>query len=924
MRTDRRGWSAGLVSLLAVVPLAGLMVPAGGTSPAAPSQRAALAEPPNGCSSSLSGDFLGRRACPAGAAAAAPVLPAGFALEAVPTGQAANDLTGFVELPSGDGAITIGKCGKVTFVPSAGAPRRLTTVPTACIQDIGLVGIAVPPNFAASRQVYTLYSYDGGDGHRYGRLSHWTVDSATAPTTMVGEQVVPLGTITEDGLSHGPGTVLFAPDGTIYVGFGDAASFTTVDANAHRAQDPAGPYGKVLHIDTTGRGLPGNPLYDPAHPTSWRSRVFAMGMRNPFRFVLRPANGHLYIGDVGWNTWEEHNVSVPGSNFGWPCYEGTGRTGGYSATAFCQADYAANTRHDNPLYTYPHNGVGATAVGGVFTSTASSYPAAYRGAYFVGDYARGTITVLRPDANDHLTTSAEAFASGIGGPVDFQLDPASGDVVFADILSGNLYRIRYAPGNRAPVAVAAQDADRSNPDQLTAAFDASGSYDLDGDQLSYSWDFGDGQTGTGISPVHRYAAATPVTVTLTVSDGRSTGTATVRVAPGNHPPQLALSANQPSSHLFAVGEPISLSATATDAEDGPLTASVQWQELLLHCPSGGPCHTHPSITGTGATFGDSFTDHGGDTRMVFTASVTDSAGAVARADYTALPDVHTLSVASPYPVTIDGFTVSTWQAVAGEQVALVAPAARLSASFNGWSDGVAGATRTLTMPRADVALTARYVDAIDVKYAAFGGQTSVLGTPVGNETAIAGGSWRPYQRGGIYWSPATAAHEVHGGIHSKYLAVGGPATWGFPITDESAAPDGRYSRFQRLLIGWTATYGAHTVANGDLTEYLHLGGPAAYGLPYIDETRTPDGRGSYQHFTPKAPTGRSIYYYPGIGSHEVHGGIRATWASLGWERSRLGYPISDEFSVAGGRRSNFQHGYITWNATTRKTTVHYT
>src|SRR5919199_1479716 len=332
---------------------------------------------------------------------------------------------------------------------------------------------------------------------------------------------------------------------------------------------PAGPYGKVLHIDTTGRGVPGNPFYDPAQPTSWRSRVFAMGMRNPFRFVLRPTNGHLYIGDVGWNTWEEHNVGVPGSNFGWPCYEGTGRTGGYSATAFCQADYAANTRHDNPLYTYPHNGVGATAVGGVFTSTASSYPASYRGAYFAGDYARGTITVLRPDANDHLTAPAEAFASGIGGPVD------------------------------------------------------------------------------------RYAAATPVTVTLTVSDGRSTGTATVRVAPGNHPPQLALSTNQPSSHLFAVGEPISLSATATDAEDGPLTASVQWQELLLHCPSGGPCHTHPSITGTGATFGDSFTDHGGDTRMVFTASVTDSAGAVARADYTALPDVHTLSVASPYPVTID-------------------------------------------------------------------------------------------------------------------------------------------------------------------------------------------------------------------------------------------------------------------------------
>ena len=843
----------------------------------------------------------------------------------MPTGQAAYDLTGFVELPSGAGAITIAKCGKVTYVPADGTPpRQLATVLAACVQDIGLVGVALPPNFATSHQVYTLYSRNGGDGHRYARLSHWTVNSATAPTSMTGEQSVLPDTVTEDALSHGPGTVLFAPDGTIYFGLGDAASFSSVDVNAHRAQDPTSPYGKIFHINTAGNGLPGNPFYDPADPASWRSRVFALGMRNPFRFTLDPANGHLYLGDVGWNTWEEDNVGVPGSNFGWPCYEGTGQTGGYNTTSYCQADYAAKTRHDNPLYSYPHNGVGAAVVGGVFTSPDSTYPTSYRGAYFVGDYARGTISVLRPDINDHLTAPVEAFASSVGGPVDFQLDPGSGDVVFADIVSGNLDRIKYAPGNRAPVAVAAQDAAHSNPDQLTAAFDASGSYDLDGDNLTYSWDFGDGHTGTGVAPVHQYASAAPVAVKLTVSDGQASGTSSLQVVPSNHPPVLTLSANQPASHLFAVGEAVNLSATATDAEDGVLTTNIQWQELLLHCPAGGACHTHPGITGTGGTFSDSFTDHGGDTKMVFTATVTDKDGAVTRADYTAEPDVHTLSVSSPYSVTINGFTVATYQAVAGQQLALVAPEARLSASFTGWSDGNTNASRSLTMPRADVALTVNYTDAIDAKYAAFGGPTSVLGNPTGNETAIAGGSWRPYQRGGIYWLAATGAHEVHGGIFAKYVAVGGPATWGFPTTDESAAPDGRYSSFQRLLIGWTQTYGAHTVANGDLTEYVHLGGPAAYGLPYIDETRTPDHLGSYQHFTPNSPFGRSIYYYPGIGSHEVHGGIRATWASLGWERSRLGYPTSDEFSIAGGRQSNFQHGYITWNATTRLTTVHYT
>ena len=266
---------------------------------------------------------------------------------------------------------------------------------------------------------------------------------------------------------------------------------------------------------------------------------------------------------------------VPGSNFGWPCWEGTGHTGGYETTSFCADQYATNARHDAPLYTYPHNGVGAVAVGGVFTGTGSSYPAAYRGVYFMGDYARGTISVLRPDNNDQLTAPVEAFGSNIGAPVDFQLDPASGDVVYADIVSGDLVRIKYAAGNRAPFAAAAQDESRSNPDQLIAAFDASGSYDLDGDPLTYSWNFGDGKSGTGIAPVHQYASAAPVTVTLTVSDGRATGTATLKVSPANHPPHLSVtSCNPPARRPVRGRRSHPLSATATDVEDGNLTSSI--------------------------------------------------------------------------------------------------------------------------------------------------------------------------------------------------------------------------------------------------------------------------------------------------------------------------------------------------------------
>ena len=92
--------------------------------------------------------------------------------------------------------------------------------------------------------------------------------------------------------------------------------------------------GKLWRIDPdTGAGLPSNPFYDSADPYAPRSRVWAMGLRNPFRFTRRPGVGStdpadgnpgvFYVGDVGWTRWEDlHIVDAPGLNFGWPIYEG--------------------------------------------------------------------------------------------------------------------------------------------------------------------------------------------------------------------------------------------------------------------------------------------------------------------------------------------------------------------------------------------------------------------------------------------------------------------------------------------------------------------------------------------------------------------------------------------------------------------------
>jgi hypothetical protein len=151
---------------------------------------------------------------------------------------------------------------------------------------------------------------------------------------------------------------------------------------------------------------------------------------------------------------------------------------------------------------------------------------------------------------------------------------------------------------------------------------------------------------------------------------------------------------------------------------------------------------------------------------------------------------------------------------------------------------------------------------IDVAYLRLGGASGFLGKPVDAERSTPDGvGWyRTYEHGSIHWSPATGAHETHGLIEQKWAQL-----------------------------GWEQGF---------------------LGFPTTDETTAPDGAGRYNHFR-----GGSIYWTPQTGAHEVHGYIRERWAALGWERSALGYPTSDEQARANrpGRVSYFQHGRIEWS-----------
>jgi PKD repeat protein len=177
---------------------------------------------------------------------------------------------------------------------------------------------------------------------------------------------------------------VFAQDGTLLVSAGDGGSASTTDTGpntssgsyrvaaladgiirpdedvgAFRSQQIDSLNGKILRIDPlTGDGISSNPFFDVANPKSTRSRVWALGLRNPFRITLKPLTGAndpaigdigvLYIGDVGWETIEELDVADrPGLNFGWPLFEGL------SAQPVGQAGYEGNwlnPRAPNPLY----------------------------------------------------------------------------------------------------------------------------------------------------------------------------------------------------------------------------------------------------------------------------------------------------------------------------------------------------------------------------------------------------------------------------------------------------------------------------------------------------------------------------------------------------------------------------------------------
>lgn len=874
--------------------------------------------------------------------AAAPQFPAGFVRTQINAGGE-GALMDFAFLPDGQGTIsrnmiTLSKQGGVRFVNGNGTSRQIGTIPNVYdTGDMGTISLSLAPNYSSSRQVAVLGTYQANP-YPLGRIDIYTVDNATNPTSFTFTRTV-LDGITQNnnpngGLSHGPGTVIWAPDGTLYAGFGDAARWNNVDPGALRALDPDDPHGKILHITAAGQGVPSNPYYNVAFPSSWRSRMFASGQRNPFRFSFDPQRSDvLYVGDVGWGTYEKITITRAGTVGGWPCYEGVNGTGGHRAAGYqdlvqCQ-DYYRTGQIDQPgsttyketiprptaaLWNMNRAGLGAAIVGGAFY-TGTSYPAAYQGAYFFGNYPPDSPSKLFSLMTDGSTLTrppeAAGFASSIGGPVAIHPGPG-GDLYYADVTEGSIWQLKYVPGNRPPEVKVTTT---TNASTKTVCFDARGTIDLDGDSYTVRINFGDGSSGNGTEVCHTYPGATPTTTynaTITATDSAGdAGIKTVTVAPANSAPVITVVAAPSAAKKFAVGEGIAIQLRASDTEDGQ--RSIIEQTDMVHCASAADCHTHsdgtvsvPTDSNGVAIYQTVFDDHGQNTAKVLRFTARDSLGVETTWSYRANPDLRTVTVVSPAPVTIDGILTTSLQVAVGSQNSVSVPETSEYLVFNNWSDGGAR-THDFTMGTTDKQLEARFITAIDKFNQTLEGR---LGNPVSVETGVGTGRMRPYQYGAIYWSPAHGAHFTVGGIRGAYEGSGGPlGLLGFPLTSEFAINGGARQNFEGGAFVWNAsTGGTYQMYGANGAKYNALGAEnSRLGLPVSNEYVVAGG-GVRQDFQ-----GGYLLWSPATGSRMLVGGIRGAYDARGGSGGPLGFPISDEFVVNGGVRQDFQNGSLIWS-----------
>ena len=290
----------------------------------------------------------------------------------------------------------------------------------------GLLSVAFHPLYGTNGFLFVNYTNRNGDTQieRYTvSADRNVVDPATAKLILAIDQPYS---------NHNGGLVMFGPDGMLYVGMGDGGSQRDPHNNG---QNPNALLGKLLRINVD-RGDPYSvPSGNPFASGGGKGEIWAVGLRNPWRFSFDKPTGLLYIGDVGQDKYEEVNIAPAnraGVNYGWSAMDGPD----------CFKSSTCNkSQFQQPALTYTHDSGTCSIIGG-FVYRGRAIPEVV-GQYFYSDYCNSWVRSLSY-ANDKVRSYHQWIDGGLGSIVSFGED-STGELYICSS-NGRVYRIVKRPG----------------------------------------------------------------------------------------------------------------------------------------------------------------------------------------------------------------------------------------------------------------------------------------------------------------------------------------------------------------------------------------------------------------------------------------------------------------------------------------------
>lgn len=504
------------------------------------------------------------------------VLPPGFVATRVAEGLDPTDL---VITPDNRVLITI-KSGRILVVENdVLLPGTFLDISAQVdnFNERGLGHIVLDPDFETNNYYYIYYTVKNTNRNRVSRFT------ANGNTTLPGSEVILLELDAMSGSIHNGGDMAFGPDGKLYVSTGDGANPTT-------AQSKSSLLGKILRMNKDGSTPADNPFFSDPTFNGVYKLIYALGLRNPFSMDIQPGTGKIFACDVGQETWEEVNNIVAAGNYGWPLIEGP------------RTSQTPPPSYQDPFYAYTHAS-GCSVVGATFYNPLiPSFPPDYHGKFFFADYCGGYIRALDP-----VSGAVMDFASGIDRPLAFAVNSAGAMYYLqragmgggspednTSTPDGSLWKIIYT-GSGAPfigrqpqntLVVAGENASFS----LLAFGQA---------PLSYQWYKNGVPVGTNAPALE--LAAVPLAdngaliwCEVSNAQGMVTSAQAVLTVTANTRPQPVISLPA-EGFQYEAGTLLQFSGTATDAEDGNLSAAQLTWKIDFHHDD----HVHPALQPTG-------------------------------------------------------------------------------------------------------------------------------------------------------------------------------------------------------------------------------------------------------------------------------------------------------------------------------------